>query len=117
MIFKVNEIDDNAQTLIGSNTPVQPAKETMDMIDVNKKPEMSAESEEVEKIIKPAKQKEPVLIAKAVESRTELIADAGNRYLVWIGKDGYLGFSNVQYPDSKKIGYYYLEGKWELVIR
>ena len=117
MISKVNEMEDTAQTLLSSNTQVQPAEETMDMIDVEKQPEMVAESEEAEEIIEPPKQKEPVLIARAVESRMELIADAGTRYFVWIGKDGYLGFSNVQYPDSQKIGYYYFGGKWEPVIR
>ena len=117
MISRVNETNDDAQALISSNTQAQTAKETMDMIGVKKQPGTSEESEEEEKITQPPEQKVSVLIAKVVESRTELIADAGNRYLVWIGKDGYLGFSNVQYPDSKKIDHYYLEGKWESAIR
>lgn len=117
MISRVNETNDDAQALMSSNTQAQTAKETMDMIGVKKQPETSEESDEEEKITQPPEQKEPVLIAKVVESRRELIADAGNRYLVWIAKEGYLGFSNVQYPDSNMIGYYYLEGKWESAIR
>ena len=117
MISRVNETNDDAQALISSNTQAQTAKETMDMIGVKKQPGTSEESDEEEKITQPPEQKEPDLIAKVVESRTELFADAGIWFLVWIGKDGYLGFSNVQYPDSKKIDHYYLEGKWESAIR
>lgn len=119
MIPRVNETNDDAQALIRSNTQAQSAKEAMDMIGVKKQPETSEESDEEEKITQTPEQKELALIAEVSESktRTELIADAGNRYLVWIGKDGNIGFSNVQYPDSEKIGYYYLAGKWEPAIR
>ena len=117
MVSKVNEIDDDAQTVVRSNTQAQSAEETMDLIGIQKQPETSEESDEEEKITQLPEQKEPALIVKVVGSRTELIADAGNRYLVWIGRDGHIGFSNVQYPDSEKIGYYYLGGKWESAIR
>jgi len=135
MISKVNETDDDAQVLMSSNTQALSVKEKiemisvknqhepteesdeMDMIGVKKQLEISGESDTEEKITQLPEQKEPVLIAKVVGSRAELIADAGSRYLVWIGRDGHLGFSNVQYPDSEKIGYYYLGGKWESAIR
>jgi hypothetical protein len=117
MISRVNETNDDAQALISSNTQVQPAKETMDLIGVKKQPETSEESDKEEEFTQPREQKEPVLTAKVVESRKKWIADAGNRYLVWIGRDGHIGFSNVQYPDSDKIDQYYLEGKWESAIR
>jgi hypothetical protein len=120
MIPRVNETNGDAQALIRSNTQAQSAKEAMDMSGVKKQPETSVESDEEEKITQPPpEQNELALIAKVSESskRTELIAEAGNRYLVWIGKDGNIGFSNVQYPDSEKIGYYYLAGKWEPAIR
>jgi len=119
MIPRVNETNGDAQALIRSNTQAQSAKEAMDMGGVKKQPETSVESDEEEKITQTPEQKELTLIAEVSESktRTELIADAGNRYLVWIGKDGNIGFSNVQYPDSEKIGYYYLAGKWEPAIR
>ena len=83
MISRVDEIDDDAQALIRSNTQAQSAKEAMDMIGVKKQPEMSEESDEEEKITQTPEQKELALIAEVSESktRTELIADAGNRYL------------------------------------
>jgi hypothetical protein len=117
ILSKVNEISDKTQTSMADMTRTQSAKETMDMVGETRQREMPEEPEEIEEITQIPQRKEPVLIAEAAKSGKKIIDDSGNQYLVWIGKNGHLGFSNVQYPGREEIGYYYLDGKWEAAIR
>jgi hypothetical protein len=42
---------------------------------------------------------------------------SGDLYLAWRSADGVLGFGNVQYPDKRRLGAVYQEGKWASFVQ
>jgi hypothetical protein len=51
----------------------------------------------------------PQIISESEGAGPEV--DLGQRYLVWKGETGVLGFSNVQYPESDRL-FVYVYGRW-----
>jgi len=43
----------------------------------------------------------------------EIASAHSDRYMIWKGKDGAIGFSDIIYPEEEKLSYIFINGSWE----